>query len=107
MSTLKDVKAFARQQGNLSNEQLEARIAKEFEMSRDEAAQVMRGLTSEDPSLGASNPSLYETTVVAAGLSGTMQVGGTQNAAGIGALLVSEGDPVREKDLENDNVPSR
>ena len=107
MSTLKDVKAFARQQGNLSNEQLEARIAKEFEMSRDEAAQVMRGLTSEDPSLEASNPSLYETTIVAAGLSGTMQVGGTQNAAGIGALLVGEGDPVREKDLENDNVPSR
>lgn len=107
MSTLKDVKAFARQQGNLSNEQLEARIAKEFEMSRDEAAQVMRGLTSEDPSLEASNPSLYETTIVAAGLSGTMQVGGTQNAAGVGALLVGEGDPVREKDLENDNVPSR
>lgn len=107
MSTLKDVKAFARQQGNLSNEQLEARIAKEFEMSRDEAAQVMRGLTSEDPSLEASSPSLYETTVVAAGLSGTMQVGGTQNAAGVGALLVGEGDPVREKDLENDNVPSR
>lgn len=107
MSTLKDVKAFARQQGNLSNEQLEARIAKEFEMSRDEAAQVMRGLTSEDPSLEASNPSLYETTIVAAGLSGTMQVGGTQNAAGVGTLLVGEGDPVREKDLENDNVPSR
>ena len=107
MSTLKDVKAFARQQGNLNNEQLEARIAKEFEMSRDEAAQVMRGLTSEDPSLEASSPSLYETTIVAAGLSGTMQVGGTQNAAGVGALLVGEGDPVREKDLENDNVPSR
>ena len=76
-------------------------------MSRDEAAQVMRGLSSEDPSLEASSPSLFETTAVAAGLSGTMQVGGTQNAAGVGALLVSESDVAKEKDFENDNIPSR
>ena len=107
MSTLKDVKAFARQQGNLSGEQLEVRIAKEFEMSRDEAAQVMRGLSSEDSSLEVSGGSLQVATAVAAGLSGTMQVGGTQNAAGIGALLVNEGDAMKEADLENDNVPSR
>lgn len=107
MSTLKDVKAFARQQGDISSEQLEAKIAKEFEMSRDEAAQVMRGLSSEDPSLEAGSPSLFATTAVAAGLSGTMQVGGTQNAAGVGALLVTEGDVAKEKDFENDNIPSR
>ena len=107
MSTLQDVKAFARQQGNLNSEQLEAKIAKEFQMSRDEAAQVMRGLSSEDPSLEVGSPSLFATTAVAAGLSGTMQVGGTQNAAGVGALLVTEGDVSKEKDLENDNIPSR
>ena len=107
MSTLQDVKAFARQQGNISNEQLEAKIAKEFEMSRDEAAQVMRGLSSEDPSLEASSPSLFETTAVAAGLSGTMQVGGTQNAAGVGALLANEGDAMNEAASGDDNTPSR
>ncbi len=107
MSTLRDVKDFARQHGNLSSDELEAKIAKEFEMSRDEAAQVMRGLSSEDPSLEAGSGSLYGATVVAAGLSGTMQVGGTQNAAGVGALLVNEGDVSKEKDLENDSTPSR
>lgn len=107
MSTLKDVQAFARQHGNLSSDELEAKIAKEFEMSRDEAAQVMRGLNSEDPSLEAGSPSLFATTAVAAGLAGTMQVGGTQNAAGVGALLMTEGDVAKETDLENDNIPSR
>ncbi len=107
MSTLKDVKAFAQQQGNLSSDELEAKIAKEFEMSRDEAVQVMRGLSSEDPSLEIGSPSLVATTAVAAGLAGTMQVGGTQNAAGVGALLTNEGDARKEADLENDNIPSR
>lgn len=107
MSTLQDIKVFARQQENVSSEELEARIAKEFEMSRDEAAQVMRGLSSEDPSLEVSGGSLYGATIVAAGLSGTMQVGGTQNAAGVGALLVNEGDARKEANLENDNIPSR
>lgn len=108
MSTLQDVRAFVKQQGDLSAEQLEAKVAKEFEMSRDEAAQVMRGLSSEDPSLEPAAPSILGASVVAAGLS-TMQVGGTQNAAGVGALLVGAGDETRDANLEtdNDNLPSR
>lgn len=106
MSTLQDVRAFVTQQGNLSAEQLEAKVAKEFEMSRDEAAQVMRGLSSEDPSLKTGGSALFETTAVAAGLAGTMQVGGTQNAAGVGALLANEGDAMKEADIDN-NTPSR
>ena len=107
MSTLQDVRAFVKQQGDLSADQLEARVAKEFAMTRDEAAQVMRGLSSEDPSLEVRAPSVVDASVVAAGLSGTMQVGGTQNAAGVGALLVSEGDVAKEAALENENIPSR
>ena len=107
MSTLQDVRAFVKQQGDLNSEQLEARVAKEFEMTRDEAAQVMRGLSSEDPSLETSGGSLLQTTAVAAGLAGTMQVGGTQNAAGVGALLANEGDAMKEAASDNDNTASR
>ena len=109
MSTLQDVRAFVKQQGDLSAEQLEAKVAKEFEMSREEAVQALRGLSSEDPSLEVGTPSLLGATVVAAGLAGTMQVGGTQNAAGVGALLVGEGDAKRDASVEteNENIPSR
>ena len=107
MSTLKDVRAFVKQQGDLSAEQLEAKVAKEFEMTRDEAAQVMRGLSSEDPSLEPAGASVLGASVIAAGLTGAMQVGGTQNAAGVGALLISEGDVTKEAALENETVPSR
>ena len=105
MATLQDVRAFVKKQDSLSSDELEARVAKEFEMSRDEAAQLMRGLVSEDPSLEVGTPSLLGASLVAAGLNGTMQVGGTQNAAGVGALLVSEGDV--EKEAANENIPSR
>ena len=107
MSTLKDVRAFVKQQGDLSGDQLESKVAKEFEMSRDEAAQVMRSLSSEDPSLETGRPSLVDASLIAAGLNGTMQVGGTQNAAGVGALLVGEGEAAKEAALENENTPSR
>jgi hypothetical protein len=107
MSTLQDVRAFVKRQGDLSSEQLEAKVAREFEMSRDEAAQLMRGLSSEDPSLETGGGSLVDATVVAAGLSGALQVGGTQNAAGVGALLVNEGDAMKEADLDNEITPSR
>ena len=108
MSTLQDIKAFVQRQDASSQDELEARVAKEFEMSRDEAAQVMRNLESEDPSLDTRSPSLLEVRgAVAAGLAGTMQVGGTQNALGVGALLVGEDSAAQRTDLDNENIPSR
>jgi hypothetical protein len=102
MATLQDVRAFVRRQDNLTPEELERKVAKEFDLSRDEAAQMMRGLESEDPATGATQPTVLNTAVVAAGL-GTTQPGGTQNAAGVGALLVTEAETVRDADRDVNN----
>jgi hypothetical protein len=97
MATLQDVRRFVRQQDNLTPEELEEKIASRFDMSRDEAAQMLRGLSTEDPSLEPDQPGLLNSTLVAAGLAGTTNPGGTQNAPGAAALLITEAEePARE-----------
>jgi hypothetical protein len=91
MANLQDVRQFVRKQDNLTTEELEAKVAHEFDMTRDEAAQMLRGLSSEDPMFEPASPSLLNTTAVAVGLTGTSP-GGTQNAAGAAALLVTEAE---------------
>jgi hypothetical protein len=97
MATLEDVRRFVRQQDNLTPEELEQRLASRFDMSRDEAARMLRGLSDEDPSLEPNQPGLLTGTLVAAGLAGTTSPGGTQNAPGAAALLITEAEePARE-----------
>jgi hypothetical protein len=105
MATLQDVRNFVRAQGDLTTDELERKVASEFNMSRDEAAQMMRGLQTEDPALDTPQPSLLGAAVVGAGLNQT-QPGGTQNAAGIGALLVTESGAVRNSDLDVNRDPA-
>ncbi len=87
MATLQDVRAFVKQQGDLTSEELEAKLASEFKMSRDEAGQMLRGLSSEDPSLETVQPTIVDAAVVAAGLSGSSLAGTTHSAAGTAALM--------------------
>jgi hypothetical protein len=100
MATLQDVRAFVKRQGNLSLEELERKVAAEFSMSRDEAAQMMRGLQTEDPSLEPAQPTLLQASVVAGGLAGTTAMGNSENAPGVAALMVNEGDVVKDASLE-------
>jgi hypothetical protein len=102
MATLQDVRAFVKRQGDLSLEELERKVAAEFKMSRDEAAQMMRGLQTEDPSLEPAQPTLLQASVVAGGLAGTTAMGNSENAPGVAALMVNEGDVVKDVTLEED-----
>jgi hypothetical protein len=106
MATLQDVRTFVKRQGDLSLEELERKVASEFGMSRDEAAQMMRGLQTEDPTIEPAQPSLLQASVVAGGLAGTAAAGNTQNAPGIAALMVNEGDIVKNNSLETENRDS-
>jgi hypothetical protein len=88
MASLEDVKRYARAHVDDDREGLEARIAKEFEMSREEAARVIESLADETgtgaPALntgGLANPPL-----VAGAAMGTTTVG---NPA-IGVIAASE-----------------
>lgn len=94
MASLEDVKRYARMHVSDDQEGLEARIAKEFQMSREEAAKVVASLADETrmgtPAVntgGLANPPL-----VAGAMMGTTTVG---NPA-IGALAAADID--READ---------
>ena len=102
MATLQDVRAFVKSQGNLSLEELERKVASEFHMSRDEAAQMMRGLQTEDSSIEPAQPTLLQASVVAGGLAGSAALGNTQNAPGLAALMVNEGDAMKDASPEEE-----
>ncbi len=82
MASLEDVKRYARMHVGDDQEGLEARIAKEFEMSREEAAKVVASLADEtgmgEPALntgGLANPPLVAGAVMGTGVAGNPAVG--------------------------------
>jgi hypothetical protein len=82
MASLEDVKRYARMHVGDDQEGLEARIAKEFEMSREEAAKVVASLADEtgmgEPALntgGLANPPLMAGAVAGTGVGGNPAVG--------------------------------
>jgi hypothetical protein len=102
MATLQDVRAYVKRQGDLSLEEMQRKVASEFKMSRDEAAQMMRGLQTEDPSIDPAQPTLLQASVVAGGLAGTTAMSNSENAPGMAALMATEGDAVKDVTLEED-----
>jgi hypothetical protein len=96
MASLEDVKRYARMHVDDDREGLEARIAKEFEMSREEAAKVVASLADETamgtPAVntgGLANPPL-----VAGAAAGTA----TGGVPAVGAIAAAE------LDLESDRA---
>ncbi len=85
MPNLEDVKRYARAHVDDDREGLEARIAKEFEMTREEAAKVVSALADETGATGTNalevnsgglaNPPLVAGAVAGTGVGGNPAVG--------------------------------
>ena len=92
MASLEDVKRYALQHAYEDRDALEARIAKEFEMSREEASRVLRDLADESVELENPQPAPNIGAVAALGVPG-----GTLTGAPAAAAVATE-ELAREKE---------
>ncbi len=87
MASLEDVKRYAREHAEDDRERLEARIAKEFEMTREEAARVVNTLVDETGAMANT----YDPQVAGAA-AGTTAIGNPAIGVFAAAEIAREGD---------------